>query len=64
MSIEARIGTLSQKHQALEAKLAEERSHAAYDEQRISDLKRQKLAIKDQMTQLQQHTLGSGRKPS
>lgn len=57
MSIQARLETLTEKHQALEAALHEERSHAAADEYRISDLKRQKLAIKDQMAQLQQLTL-------
>jgi hypothetical protein len=64
MSIEARIDTLSQKHQALEAALSEERNHAASDERRISDLKRRKLAIKDQMVMLQRQTLEVGRKPS
>lgn len=53
MSIEARLETLTERHHALEAALAEERNHAAADEIRIADIKRRKLAIKDQMAQLQ-----------
>ncbi|GGY50351.1 YdcH family protein [Parvularcula lutaonensis] len=64
MSIEARIDTLSHKHEALEAALAEERSHAAANDLRISDLKRRKLAIKDEMEQLRQMTLQPDQRPS
>jgi len=64
MSIQARLDTLTEKHQALEAALSEERSHAAFDEQKISDLKRQKLAIKDQMVMLSTQTLGPDQRPS
>ena len=59
MSIQARLETLTEKHQALEAALNEERNHAAADDVKISDLKRRKLAIKDQMAELQQLTLQS-----
>lgn len=64
MSIEARLETLNEKHQALEAALAEERRRPAHDDQVISDLKRRKLAIKDQMAQLSGQSLQSGRRPS
>lgn len=64
MSIQARIETLTVKHQALETALDEERRHAAFDEQRISDLKRRKLAIKDEMTLLEQTSLHPDRMPS
>jgi len=53
MSIHARLETLNERHEALETALAEERNHAALDEIRISDLKRRKLAIKDEMVALQ-----------
>lgn len=53
MSIQARLDSLNERHQALEAALAEERTHAAYDERKVLDIKRQKLAIKDQMVMLQ-----------
>lgn len=55
MSVEARLETLTERHQALEAALSEARRHASQDEIKISELKRQKLAIKDQMVQLQSH---------
>jgi len=52
MSIQARLDTLHERHQALDAALMEERNRAAFDDLRISDLKRQKLAIKDEMSSL------------
>ncbi len=64
MSIQARLDTLTERHQALDAALAQERRHAAFDDQRIAELKRQKLAIKDQIEGLRSATLGHGRKPS
>ncbi|MEM9837997.1 MAG: DUF465 domain-containing protein [Pseudomonadota bacterium] len=59
MTIQARIDTLTQRHQALEAALQEERSYLALDEQRIGDIKRRKLAIKDEMMSLQTGKLHS-----
>ena len=59
MSIEARLETLEERHQALETALQEERSFASADDQRISEIKRQKLAIKDEMLSLQTGTLHS-----
>ena len=53
MSIQSRLETLSERHEALKSAISEERTHAALDEIRISDLKRQKLAIKDEMVALQ-----------
>ena len=59
MPIQARLDTLVERHQALEAALQEERSYAAFDEQKISEIKRQKLALKDEMLTLQSATLHS-----
>ena len=56
MSIQARLDTLAQRHQALEAALAEERRHAAFDDIRVTALKRRKLAIKDEINALLQKT--------
>lgn len=53
MSIQSRLETLSERHEALKSAISRERNHAALDEIRISDLKRQKLAIKDEMVALQ-----------
>ena len=59
MTIQARLDTLTERHQALEAALQEERSYTALDERKISDIKRQKLAIKDEMMSLQTGKLHS-----
>ncbi|MEO1656304.1 MAG: DUF465 domain-containing protein [Pseudomonadota bacterium] len=59
MTIQARLDTLVERHQALEAALQEERSYPAFDEEKISEIKRQKLAIKDEMLTLQSETLHS-----
>jgi hypothetical protein len=65
MSLQARLESLSERHQALEAALEEERRHAAMNEQKISDLKRRKLALKDEMTSLHSKIeLPSERRPS
>ncbi len=56
MSIEARLETLHQRHRELESALNEEANHPAFDEHKIQDIKRKKLAIKDEMAQLQAHT--------
>ncbi len=53
MSIEARLETLNERHRELETKLSEERRHPAFDDIRVQDLKRKKLAIKDEMAALQ-----------
>ena len=52
MAIEARLESLGQQHQELEAALDEEMTHPAYDELKVHDLKRRKLAIKDEIETL------------
>ena len=58
MSIDARLETLGQKHAELETQLHQEMKHPALDQVKVHDLKRRKLAIKDEMT-----TLSSGKAP-
>lgn len=53
MSIEARLEKLGERHQQLENALANELNHPSSDDIRITELKRRKLAIKDEMQQLQ-----------
>ena len=53
MSIEARIEKLDQRHQELEKALTLELNHPSSDDIRITELKRRKLAIKDEMQALQ-----------
>ena len=52
MALEAHLQTLNRRHQELEAALASEMKHPAIDEERMQELKRLKLRIKDQITEL------------
>ena len=53
MSMEARIRELSERHKRLDAAIAAELKHPAGDDVRIHELKRKKLRIKDEISQLQ-----------
>lgn len=52
MSLEDRVKTLEEKHQDLERILQEEENRPLPDNIVIHDLKRQKLAIKDEIVRL------------
>ena len=53
MSLQAHLGELQQKHQALEAELLEAMNHPASSDTEIAELKRKKLRIKDEISRLQ-----------
>lgn len=53
MTIDARLNTLDQRHKDLETRIDEEMRRPMADEIRVHDLKRQKLALKDQMFELE-----------
>ena len=53
MAIDARLEHLDHRHSELETALEEELRHACYDENRITEIKRQKLRIKDEMRSLE-----------
>ncbi|MBB4659415.1 YdcH family protein [Parvularcula dongshanensis] len=53
MSIEARLDTLGRKHAALETALSQEMRSPAFNEDRVHDIKRRKLAIKDEIRSLE-----------
>ena len=55
MSLQDRIEALKQKHAALERAIEEENSRPLPNDDVISDLKRQKLRIKDEIFQLERH---------
>ena len=55
MSLQDRIEALKGKHAALERALDEENSRPLPNQDMISDLKRQKLRIKDELYQLEKH---------
>jgi hypothetical protein len=52
MSIDAKLDTLTRKHRDLEAQLERELQHPAFDDLVVHDIKRRKLAIKDEMSTL------------
>ena len=47
MASSARMDSLAKRHQELEAAIAAEIKHPAFDENRVIKLKREKLRIKD-----------------
>jgi hypothetical protein len=55
MSLEDRIEALKQKHALLERAIDEENARPLPNRDAISDLKRQKLRIKDELFQLERH---------
>lgn len=52
MATKAQMDTLAKRHQELEAAIAAEIKHPAFDELRVIELKRKKLRIKDQLEEL------------
>lgn len=52
MAIEARIRELGQRHQSLERAIEDEMGRPAADTDRVRDLKRQKLRLKEEMESL------------
>ena len=53
MSLQAHLGELNAKHQALETELAEALNHPASTDAEIAELKRKKLRLKDEITRLE-----------
>src|SRR5262249_16590376 len=53
MSIEAHLAELERRHRALEAEIADARSHPSVDDLQIVELKRRKLLVKDEIGRLQ-----------
>ncbi|MEM1397765.1 MAG: DUF465 domain-containing protein [Pseudomonadota bacterium] len=49
MALEAHLQSLTRRHQELDLALSSELKRPSADEKRLSDLKRRKLQIKDQM---------------
>ncbi len=52
MAIELHISELEEKHQKLEAEIKEELLHPGCDSLHLTELKREKLRIKDQLETL------------
>ena len=56
MAIEARIRELGVRHQSLERAIEDELARPAADTDRLKDLKRQKLRLKEEMENLRTRT--------
>ena len=54
MSLEARIRELSTRHKNLENVLESERKHPSSSDTKLTDLKRQKLRLKDEIASLRE----------
>ena len=52
MAIEARIRELGARHQSLERAIQDELAHPAADADKVKNLKRQKLRLKEEMESL------------
>ncbi|MBS7541478.1 YdcH family protein [Ancylobacter lacus] len=57
MSMQAHVAELERRHQALDRELKEAMARPATEETRITDLKRRKLHLKDEITRLKSSTL-------
>lgn len=54
MASNAQMASLAKRHQELEAAIAAEIKHPAFDELRVIELKRKKLRIKDRLERIAQ----------
>ncbi len=54
MSIEAHLAELTEKHKGLETRIHEELARPMADNLKVSELKRQKLRIKEQIERIQE----------
>jgi hypothetical protein len=59
MAIRAQLADLEREHQALEEKIKEELAHPAADRLKISELKRRKLQVKDEIERLRHEAEGT-----
>ena len=53
MTLQAHLSELAAKHKALESELADALAHPATSDAEIAELKRKKLRIKDEISQLE-----------
>ncbi len=56
MSVESHLAELERRHEALKREIQEAQTHPGMDDLEIVALKRRKLQIKDEITQLRQET--------
>lgn len=54
MSLQSHLAELERRHQALETEIADEIHHASADPVHVTELKRRKLLLKDEIIRLKQ----------
>ena len=52
MSLQGHIAELSRRHQSIDKQIEAEKTHPACDPVKLSELKRKKLVLKDEMAKL------------
>jgi hypothetical protein len=52
MSLQGHIAELSRRHQTIDKQIEAEKTHPACDPVKLSELKRKKLVLKDEMAKL------------
>jgi len=52
MAIESHLAELERRHQALEQEISEALAHPSIDDLKLTELKRRKLQVKDQIARL------------
>ena len=57
MSLQNHLSELERRHGNLEREIAKERIHPATDGVKVTELKRRKLVLKDEITKLRNETL-------
>jgi len=57
MAIESHLAELEKRHEALKHEISEALAHPSTDDLEITELKRRKLLIKDEIERLRQETL-------
>ena len=53
MSLQAHLVTLKKRHEALQKDIETERNHPSSNDMKIAELKRKKMALKQEMERLQ-----------
>jgi hypothetical protein len=54
MAIQAHLAELERRHQALEDEISEALAHPSADDLKVTELKRRKLQLKDEIARLRQ----------
>ncbi len=61
MSVESHLSELVRRHQAIEQAIMAEETHPSANELKVTELKRKKLSIKDQIERLKHPPIGQTR---